>query len=91
MTDRIGGDLSRMDELKAQFDKESGEIERLIGTLDGWVNNTIGPDWFGPAAERFAAEWQGEYKGSLTRMREALMAASAEVQARRDALLQAGG
>lgn len=93
MTDRMGGELGRMIELKGQFDTQRGVVEELVRVLGGAVTNTVGAGkaWFGPAADRFAGAWEGEYQPSLLKLRDSLAEASGEIQRRHDALSAAAG
>lgn len=83
----IGGEIDQLSGLKANFDRQSGNVAELMSSIDGQIGNTY---WVGPAAERFKASWNGEFKRMLTNLQQALTEAGVEVARRRDALVQAG-
>ena len=83
----IGGEIDQLSALKSNFDRQSGNVSELVSSIDGQLGNTY---WVGPAAERFKASWNGEFKRMLTNLQQALTEAGAEVARRRDALVQAG-
>lgn len=83
----IGGESEQLSSLKANFDRQSANISELMSSIDGQLGNTY---WVGPAAERFKASWNGEFKRMLTSLQQSLTEAGTEVARRRDALIQAG-
>lgn len=83
----IGADMGQLQSLKGTFDRESGTVAQLTGTITSQVGAT---QWQGPAADRFRQAWEGEFAPTLRRLEQALQEASAEVQRRHEALLQAG-
>ena len=83
----IGADMGQLEQLKATFDRESQDVARLRSTINSQLHGT---QWQGPAADRFRSSWDGEFAPSLQRLEQALQEASAEIQRRHEALLQAG-
>lgn len=83
----IGGELDQLTSLNSTFGKESGNVQTLMTSIRSQLGNTY---WVGPAAERFRAAWQQEFEPMLNKLAEALNEAGAEVNRRRDALIQAG-
>jgi len=81
---RLGGDIEGMDQLQGQLRQRSGEIQQLRSGLSNMVQNTY---WEGPAAARFKSEWSGQYSTSLQNLEKLLEELSAEVQRRKQALI----
>lgn len=86
---KIAGEMAQMDGLSRDFTTAAGQVQELIGRLDGITNNTVGSGWQGRSASRFQELWNGEFKASLGRMNEALVQAGSEVDRRKNALIQA--
>jgi WXG100 family type VII secretion target len=83
----IGADMGQLEQLKGTFDRESQDVARLTSAISGQLSST---SWQGPAADRFRNSWNSEFAPSLRRLEQALQEASAEIQRRHEALLQAG-
>jgi uncharacterized protein YukE len=84
---QIGGEIEQMSQLSSTFTTECANIGELTARIDGQVTQTW---WVGPAADRFREQWSGEFKTMLSRLQEALTDASAEVNRRREALVNSG-
>jgi hypothetical protein len=84
---QIGGEIEQMSQLSSTFTTECANIGELTARIDGQVNQTW---WVGPAADRFREQWTGEFKTMLSRLQQSLTEASAEVNRRREALVQSG-
>lgn len=83
---KVGGELQQMEQLKKTFMDNVQRAQELQNQIDGRLNDTY---WEGPAAERFKAAWNNEFKSALGKLREALTEAANEVDRRRKAIEQA--
>jgi|1186.fasta_scaffold707121_2 WXG100 family type VII secretion target len=88
MTGRIGGTIEQMQTMGAKFNSEVTELESLVSRISAQLAST---DWEGGAAQRFRAQWEGEFKSTFVQVAEGLRECAAEVQNRANALTQAGG
>jgi WXG100 family type VII secretion target len=84
---QIGATIEEMQSLQATFTRESGTVEQLTGAISGQVGSTW---WVGPAAERFKAQWEGEFKPMLSQLQTSLQECSQEVARRSEAIQSAG-
>lgn len=89
MSSTIAGELNQMDSLSKDFDTAAGQVTDLMSKLDSITTTTIGTGWKGNSAQKFLGQWTEEFKPALVRLNEALAAASAEVNRRKTALVQA--
>ncbi len=80
---KVGADLPQLDDLKRTLDTNASHTQDILRSIDGKLAST---HWEGPAAQRFRDAWNGEFKGALNKLNEALLEASAEVQRRRQAI-----
>lgn len=83
----IGGEINQLASLKSNFDRQSGHVQEVLSTIRGELASVY---WKGPAADRFRTSWQSDYEPMLRRMEQSLLDAAAEVERRRQALIQAG-
>ena len=83
----IGGDVEQLLALQNTFTRNSRLIEELRSSVTAELS---GVRWEGPAADRFRAQWSGDFSTALRRIQEALDEASIEVSRRREALISAG-
>lgn len=88
MTGRIGGTIEQMQTMGAKFTNEATELEALVSRISAQLAST---DWEGGAAQRFRAQWEGEFKSTFQQVAEGLRECASEVQNRANALTQAGG
>jgi WXG100 family type VII secretion target len=84
---QIGATIEEMQSLQATFTRESASVQELTSSISGQVSSTW---WVGPAADRFKAEWDGEFRPMLAQLQQALIDCSTEVQRRSQAISQAG-
>lgn len=84
---QIGATIEQMDQLSSTFSRESEDVARLTAAISGQVGSTW---WVGPAADRFKAAWDGQYRPMLTQLQSDLQECQAEVQ-RRSAAISAAG
>ncbi len=88
MSGRIGGTVEQMQTMGAKFNSEVAELESLVSRISAQLGST---DWEGGAAQRFRAQWDGEFKNTFTQVAQGLRECASEVQNRATALTQAGG
>lgn len=88
MSGRIGGTIEQMQTMGAKFNSEVTELESLVSRISAQLAST---DWEGGAAQRFRAQWEGEFKSTFQQVAEGLRECASEVQNRANALTQAGG
>jgi uncharacterized protein YukE len=84
---QIGATIEEMTTLQSTFSREAEDVTRLRSAITSQVGTTW---WVGPAAERFKAQWDGEFAPMLDRLSQSLTECSQEVQ-RRSSAIQAAG
>ena len=84
----IGGDIEQLSALERTFSQEAQTVDALRAAVSSTLGNT---SWRGPSAERFRAEWNGEFSHSLTRLAEALNQNAAYIRDTHAAFQQIGG
>ncbi len=85
----ISGEMAGMDTLSKDFDAAAAEVQELKSRLERITTNTVGSAWKGKAANNFQNLWDAQFKGYLTSLNEALVAAGNEVENRKQALISA--
>jgi WXG100 family type VII secretion target len=85
-TTRIGGTIEQMTAMGTKFGTEADTIGDLASRITTQLNST---DWTGGAAQRFRAQWNGEFKGVFTKVETGLRECGSEVKKRATALTQA--
>jgi WXG100 family type VII secretion target len=88
MSGRIGGTVEQMQTMGAKFNSEVSELQSLVSRISAQLAST---DWEGGAAQRFRAQWDGEFKATFQKVADGLTECATEVQNRANALTQAGG
>jgi WXG100 family type VII secretion target len=88
MSGRIGGTVEQMQTMGAKFNSEASELESLVARVSSQLAST---DWEGGAAQRFRAQWEGEFRSTFNQVSQGLRECASEVQNRANALTQAGG
>lgn len=83
MSTVYGMDIQAGRDLATQMDNDGTTIEELTARLTSLLEQT---PWFGPDADRFKSDWNGQYVPSLRQVVDALRA-NAE-QMRRQAQAQ---
>ena len=83
----IGAEMPQLQSLGQSFMRESQDVARLTAAISSQVASVW---WKGPAADRFRAAWEGEFRPTLNRLQQALVEANQEINRRHQALLQAG-
>ncbi len=72
----------------AKFKSEVGELESLVSRISAQLAST---DWEGGAAQRFRAQWDGEFKSTFAQVAQGLRECATEVSNRAKALAGRGG
>ncbi len=85
---QIGASIEEMHQLRAALEREANTVAQLASNVSNQVNGTT---WTGPAADRFRAQWDGEFRPVLTQLEQALATYSQEVARHAEALMRAGG
>lgn len=88
MSGRIGGTVEQMQTMGSKFSSEAAELESLVSRVSGQLAAT---DWEGGAAQRFRAQWEGEFRATFAQVSEGLRECATEVSNRANALTAAGG
>jgi uncharacterized protein YukE len=83
----VGGELPALRALKTNFERQSDTVEHLMRALSSELHSVY---WKGGAAERFRADWEGEFQPALRRLAAALVDAAAHIGHRADRLDLAG-
>ena len=85
---QIGGSIEEMHQLRAALEREAHTVAQLASNVSSQVDGTT---WTGPAADRFRAQWDGEFRPVLTQLQQALSTYSQEVARHAEGLMRAGG
>ena len=85
---QIGASIEEMHELQAALSREAHTVAQLASAVSNQVTST---SWSGPAADRFRAQWDGEFRPVLTQLQQALDVCSQEIGRHAEALMRAGG
>ncbi len=64
-----GMNIEGVRQLAAQMDNNAGQIEQLMGALNGALEST---EWIGPDRERFVGDWQNTFMPQLTAVANSL-------------------
>lgn len=73
MSARIGMDASVVRQAASAIDSHAGDLDRVIGSVDGLVSEITG-NWFGASATEFHESWAHRHRGALTALTTALHA-----------------
>lgn len=66
---QLGADVEALDRLAKKFDQEAQALTQAVSQITSQVQ---GAWWKGQDAERFKAEWNGQYAAQLRRVADAL-------------------
>ena len=84
----VASNPEQMAQLKATFDRESQNLQELVGAISAALADTY---WLGPFAERFRSEWSMTYEAQLKKISDELQQLGAQVEMKRQQFEQAGG
>jgi WXG100 family type VII secretion target len=85
--ERVGVDVSQMQQLKSALDRSSESVNQLSTEIGGQLGNTY---WEGPAATRFKGDWESKFAPMLRDMQTQLQEAGTEVANRASRMQEAG-
>ena len=83
MTTMVGGNLEQLSALEAKLRAESESVGELTQRITASLANTT---WTGPAADRFRADWQSNFRRALSGLEQALADNATAVASRRQAI-----
>jgi uncharacterized protein YukE len=90
--DQVGADLGQLATLRRLFERDAGELERLIQEISA----AVGPPgaqgtvrWEGRVADRFRQDWNQTFAPGLRRLTEALRESATYVERNRQNISQA--
>ena len=66
---QLGADVEHLDRLGAKFKEKAAEIDQMQSQISSQVTGTW---WQGSDADKFRAEWTGELRGQLTKLKAVL-------------------
>ncbi|MFV8228599.1 WXG100 family type VII secretion target [Mycolicibacterium fortuitum] len=69
----VGADVEQLNQLSAQLNNKANDIQSVISQLTSAINSV---EWKGNDANRFRADWSGQYVGQLKQVVTALQTAS---------------
>lgn len=81
MSNVLGMDISAARDLVRIMNTDADTINTLTGRLSQQLEGT---PWYGPDAERFRTDWQGQYVPALLRVVQALQENAASLNGQAD-------
>jgi uncharacterized protein YukE len=84
---QIGADIQQLATMGRQFTTQAVQVDTLISAINGQLGNT---SWVGPSADKFKDQWNSQFVPALRNLEEALRAAGADVENRRQRIEAAG-
>lgn len=73
---QLGADVEHLDRLGAKFKEKAADIDQMQSQISAQLTSTW---WQGADADKFRAEWNGEVRGQLTKLKALLEATAATV------------
>jgi hypothetical protein len=90
--DHVGADLGQLATLRRLFERDAGELERLVHEISAAVGPAGGQGsvrWDGRVADRFRQDWNHTFVPGLRRLTEALRESATYVERNRQNISQA--
>jgi hypothetical protein len=90
--DQVGADLGQLATLRRLFERDAGELERLVHEISAAVGPAGGQGsvrWDGRVADRFRQDWNQTFAPGLRRLTEALRESAVYVERNRQNISQA--
>ena len=90
--DQVGADLGQLATLRRLFERDAGELERLIQEISAAVGPAGGHGsvrWDGRVADRFRQDWNQTFAPGLRRLTDALRESATYVERNRQNISQA--
>ena len=66
---QLGADVEQLDRLGAKFREKATEISQMQSQISAQLTSTW---WMGGDADRFRAQWDGDLKGQLVKLKTLL-------------------
>ena len=73
---QLGADVEQLDRLGAKFKEKAAEIDQMQAQISSQLHGTW---WMGADADKFRAQWDGDLKGQLAKLKTLLEATAAAV------------
>jgi hypothetical protein len=89
--DHVGADLGQLATLRRLFERDAGELERLVHEISAAVGPAGGQGsvvWTGQVAERFRQDWNQTFAPGLRRLTEAMRESAVYVERNRQNISQ---
>ena len=90
--DQVGADLGQLATLRRLFERDAGELERLVQEISVAVGPAGGQGsvrWDGRVADRFRQDWNQTFAPGLRRLTDALRESATYVERNRQNISQA--
>jgi hypothetical protein len=90
--DQVSADLGQLATLRRLFERDAGELDRLIHEISAAVGPSGGQGsvrWEGRVADRFRQDWNATFVPGLRRLTEALRESATYVERNRQNISQA--
>ena len=66
---QLGADVEQLDRLAAKFKEKAAEVAQMQTQIAAQISTTW---WQGGDADRFRAQWDGDLRGQLSRLKSLL-------------------
>lgn len=73
---QLGADVEQLDRLGAKFKEKAAEIGQMQSQIASQLSGTW---WMGGDADKFRAQWDGDLKGQLTKLKALLETTAATI------------
>lgn len=73
---QLGADVEHLDRLGSKFKEKAAELDQMQSQISSQITSTW---WQGGDADKFRAEWTGELRGQLTKLKTLLEATATTV------------
>ncbi len=90
--DQVGADLGQLATLRRLFERDAGELERLVLEISTAVGPAGGQGtvlWDGMVADRFRQDWNQTFAPGLRRLTDALRESAVYIERNRQNISQA--
>lgn len=73
---QLGADVEQLDRLGAKFKEKAAEIDQMQSQITSQLTGTW---WQGGDADKFRAQWSGDLRGQLTKLKALLETTAATI------------
>jgi len=73
---QLGADVEHLDRLGAKFKEKAAEIDQMQSQISAQITGTW---WQGGDADKFRAEWSGDLRGQLAKLKTLLETTAATI------------